>query len=148
VSADNYNLIRHGLDGRFRVWLNLSDSCNQEQQVRDAKPNAEFDDYEVALEWTEKNIGYTEYGTQTDEEREPGKCICEARMAGECACGAWDEPLPTRANDPEKAALLARVRELEEALGICLNVYEDVCNDLEKSKERRDALRSLLARAT
>jgi len=52
VSADNYNLIRHGLDGRFRVWLNLSDSCNQEQQVRDAKPNAEFDDYEVALEWT------------------------------------------------------------------------------------------------
>ena len=36
---------------------------------------------------------------------EPGVCICNAYMAGECCCGAWDEPLDSEVTARRLACL-------------------------------------------
>ena len=72
MSADNYNLVRKCNDGKYRVWLNLSASDEKERQVRSLTPHRTFDEWKAAMEWTRANEGYTEYGTEQDEEPPDG----------------------------------------------------------------------------
>lgn len=65
MSADNFNYVRK-VDGRWRVWLNLSASCELSLQI-DREPDNTFDDLTAAVKWADEEGGYVEYGTQIDE---------------------------------------------------------------------------------
>lgn len=66
MSADNYNLVKR-VDGHWRVWLNLSASCDRDQNLALTKPqDRTFSTLGDAVEWANEQ-GYTEYGTEVDE---------------------------------------------------------------------------------
>lgn len=68
MSADNFNHVRRFGD-EWRVWLNLSASCELEPQLAEREPDHAFDNLTAAIEWADEQ-GYTEYGTHSDDAEE------------------------------------------------------------------------------
>lgn len=65
MSADNFNYIRR-VAGKWHVWLNLSASCELEEQLADS-PAAVFDDSKAATAWANRTSD-TEYGARVDDQ--------------------------------------------------------------------------------